>query len=437
MLETPPVPSPKTLPAPGPRTTSRTSRFAAWIATLLWLVVVAGLFFHHSAEPVLLGRFSKAYALGLLGCVLVTPIFFLATRSVFSPSLVTRPDGTTLVVSPLSKVLVIGLSALLVFGLAQLVLPKRPRWEYLPHAFLQAVPAPDSAKGVNSRGFRGGEPAVPKPPGVFRIVLLGGSTTFDPDLEYEATYGRQLELLLGRTLSPRRVDVQCAAVPAYNSVHSLIRYATDAIDLDSDVVLVMHAVNDLFAASRSVGIVRRDYGHMESLADRFLHPGFRDRTYLVDIVRFFWRFVAFSDLGRPTYFHADDVKPDPGPMVRNLRSIVVLGRSRGQTVVLCTQPNRYRMDMPLADRLRGEAALRNFLNGEPLPGFVWYSRYMAIFNENVRALAAEEGVPLLDLQRDVPPTDAMFLDDVHVTPAGARLEAKLAAAFLVDMGLTR
>ena len=92
--------------------------------------------------------------------------------------------------------------------------------------------------------------------------------------------------------------------------------------------------------------------------------------------------------------------------------------------------------MPAEHQLRGERALKNFFNGEPLSGFAWYSRYMKIFNESVRALAAEEDLPLLDLERDVPPTDANFLDYVHVSAEGARLEAKLAAAFLVDRGLT-
>lgn len=411
------------------------ARVSAWAATAIWLFVFAGLFFHHSREPMLLLRFSRAYALGLLVFLALTPLVFLQVRGLFSPSVIKGPDGAPHVVSPLSKVSLLCLPTLVVFGILQLVLPKRQGWEYLPHPFLQAVPAPNPAKGINTRGFRGGEPAIPKPKGLFRIVLLGGSTSFDPELRYEDTYGRQLELALGKALAPRQVEVQCAAVSAYNSEHSLIRYAADAIDLDADVVLVLDSVNDVYL--NTFQPFRRDYGTYPGVGPQHLHQGFRDRTHLVDTIGFFARYVLFSDFRRPDDFRANDVVPDPEPFVRNLRSIIVLGRSRGQRVVLCTLPHRFRLDGPEADRVLGEAALRNFFNGAPLPGFVWFSHYMVVFNDRIRALAAEEGLPVLDFQRDVPPTKDLFIDEIHVTPRGARLEAELATRFLLENGFGR
>ena len=411
------------------------ARISAWAATAIWLFVFTGLFFHHSREPMLLHRFSRSYALGLVLFLALTPVVFFQVRALLSPSAVKGPDGAPRVISPLSKVSLLCLPALAVFGILQLVLPKRQGWEYLPHPFLQAVPAPNPAKGINSRGFRGGEPAIPKPKGLFRVVLLGGSTSFDPELRYEDTYGRQLELELGKALAPRLAEVQCAAVSAYNSEHSLIRYAADAIDLDPDVVLVMDSVNDVYL--NSFRPFRRDYGTYPGVGPQHLHQGFRDRTRLVDTIGFFMRYVMFSDFRRPDDFRADDVVPDPEPFVRNLRSIVVLGRSRGQRVVLCTLPHRFRLDGPEGDRVLGEAALRYFFNGAPLPGFVWFSRYTAVFNDKVRALAAEEGLPVLDFQRDVPPTKELFIDEIHVTPEGARLEAELATRFLLENGFVR
>jgi hypothetical protein len=411
------------------------ARISAWAATAIWLFIFTGLFFHHSREPVLFQRFSFPYALGLLVFLALTPIIFVQIRALFSPSAVKEPDGAPRVISPLSKVSLLCLPTLLVFGILQLVLPKRQGWEYLPHPFLQAVPQPNAAKGINARGFRGGEPAIPKPKGLFRVVLLGGSTTFDPELQYDDTYGRQLELALGKAIAPRLAEVQCAAVSAYNSEHSLIRYAADAIDLDADVVLVMDSINDLYL--NTFRPFRRDYGSYPGVGPQHLHQGFRDRTHLVDTIGFFTRYVLFSDFRRPDDFRANDVVPDLEPFVRNLRSILVLGRSRGQRVVFCTLPHRFRLDGPEADRVLGEAALRNFFNGAPLPGFVWFSRYMVVFNDRIRALATEEGLPVLDFQRDVPPTKELFIDEMHVTPRGARLEAELATKFLLENGLVR
>lgn len=265
------------------------ARIFAWVAAAIWLLIITGLFFHHSREPRLLNRFSYSYALGLLLLLVLTPLVFLLVRGLFSSSVVKGPDGVTRVISPLSKVTLLCLPTLLVFGILQLVLEKRQGWEYLPHPFLQAVPAPNAAKGINSRGFRGGEPVIPKPKELFRVVLLRGSTSFYPELRYEGSYGRQLELELGEALVPRQVDVQCAAVSGYDSEHSLIRYATDAIDLDANVVLVMDSVNDLYV--NTFRPFRRDYGTYPELGPQHLHQGFRDRTHLVDTIRFFARYV--------------------------------------------------------------------------------------------------------------------------------------------------
>ena len=116
--------------------------------------------------------------------------------------------------------------------------------------------------------------------------------------------------------------------------------------------------------------------------------------------------------------------------MRNLSAIVAVARARGQALVLATQPHRFRMDLTDAERLRTEAALRNFRNGVALPGFAWFSRNMAVFNAETRSLAAREGVPLLDLERLIPPRPDLFLDEVHVTASGARLEAEEAAPVL-------
>jgi hypothetical protein len=62
---------------------------------------------------------------------------------------------------------------------------------------------------------------------------------------------------------------------------------------------------------------------------------------------------------------------------------------------------------------------------------------MVVFNDRVRSLAAEEGIPVLDFQRAVPPTKELFIDEIHVTPKGAHLEAELAARFLLENGFVR
>jgi hypothetical protein len=400
-------------------------------AVALWAILVCGLFFHHSAFPEVLGRFSRGYLLGLVLVAAATPLVFFAARALATPTRIPRPGAPDLVAGPALKIAVSAGALLLGLAIAQaLPTPRRDTgFRYDPHPFLQAVPRPDPARGVNSRGFRGREAAVPKPAGLVRVVLLGGSTSFDPDLDFADSYGARLEEALNTALAPRRADVQVAAVPGFNTEHDLIRYTADAADLEPDVVLVMEAVNDLYACAENADGFRRDYGHLRGLRQAHA-PGWRDRTGLLSAASWFLHIVLFSDFRPVPALELDGREPDPGPLVRNLSAIVAVARSRDQAPVLCTQPHRFRLALPEAERLRGDAALRNFRNGIPLPGFRWFSRNMAVFNVEVRSLAAREGVPLLDFERLVPPRPDLFLDEVHVTGVGARLEAREAARLL-------
>jgi lysophospholipase L1-like esterase len=420
----------------GRQPASRAATTLAFLVAGIWLVLTLGLFFHHSTEPTILGRFSAHYALGLTLFAACLPAVFLGTRGLLTPTIRSLPNGRTLRITPASKVGLLAASVCTTLGLAQL-LPIGSRWtgiRYRTHPFLQVVPLPDAAAGVNSRGFRGLEPVVSGTAGLLRVVLLGGSGTFGPDLRFEQSYGELLRQQLQTRRPNRVVDVQCVAVSGYSSVHSLIRFATDAIDLKPDLILVMDGANDLFANAESPAAFRSDYGHQRGLASLAVRR-LRDRTGLVDAAGYFARNVLFSDIRRPDSRPIDGVVPDPRPFVRNLRSIAVLARSQGQRIVLCTQPHRYRLDLPPADRRRGDLALRNFWNGIPLPGFVWFSRYMPVFNQNVRDLAAREGLPLLDFEKEVPPDSELWLNEIHVSASGARLEASLAADFLLREGL--
>ena len=56
-----------------------------------------------------------------------------------------------------------------------------------------------------------------------------------------------------------------------------------------------------------------------------------------------------------------------------------------------------------------------------------------MWNEKTRALAAADGLPLLDLDAAVPKEKRLFLDQVHVSPEGARVEAETAARFLAAL----
>ena len=90
-----------------------------------------------------------------------------------------------------------------------------------------------------------------KPEGVFRILCLGGSTTYGVGADKTNSYPAQLDDLLRRVYGGcgRRFEVLNLGVMGYHSWHSRIRFEAELAGLQPDLVLVMDAVNDLVAST--------------------------------------------------------------------------------------------------------------------------------------------------------------------------------------------
>lgn len=98
---------------------------------------------------------------------------------------------------------------------------------------------------INSRGFRGGEIADRKPPGVTRIVTLGSSSTFGYyDRDHE-TYPVYLEQTLNQAAAgPGRFEVINLGIPHLRSEEILALFYAEALPLHPDVVTFYEGVND-------------------------------------------------------------------------------------------------------------------------------------------------------------------------------------------------
>ena len=94
-------------------------------------------------------------------------------------------------------------------------------------------------------GYRGGEISLPKPEGCFRIVVLGGSTTYGEFINDDRqTFPARLEERL-RDIGYPRVEVINAGVPGYNSWESLSDLQFHALDFEPDLVIPYYGINDV------------------------------------------------------------------------------------------------------------------------------------------------------------------------------------------------
>ncbi|HOE94945.1 MAG TPA: SGNH/GDSL hydrolase family protein [Candidatus Sumerlaeota bacterium] len=119
-----------------------------------------------------------------------------------------------------------------------------------PMPFIGYAPEPgDQTEGaINAHQLRSRRPLVlPKPPGVFRVFLTGGSLAYSvgaPALE--STIAGCLETALAQrpALAGWRVEVFNAAVPAWSSTHERIRIENDISRWEPDLVISLTGVND-------------------------------------------------------------------------------------------------------------------------------------------------------------------------------------------------
>src|SRR5579864_1129647 len=97
---------------------------------------------------------------------------------------------------------------------------------------------------VSKQGFRGADVAIPKPPGVYRILAIGGSTTFGIGLTTEETWPFQLQSILREQYGYHNVEVINMGVPGYYSLNSVINLATHGLALEPDLVIDTDGIND-------------------------------------------------------------------------------------------------------------------------------------------------------------------------------------------------
>ncbi len=98
---------------------------------------------------------------------------------------------------------------------------------------------------TNSAGFRGPEIAVAKPPGTFRIVIVGDSFTMGSGVRYEETYAALLSEALNRSDDPRHYEVLNLGISGFTLYANVARLKRVGLRFDPDLVVYGFTVNDI------------------------------------------------------------------------------------------------------------------------------------------------------------------------------------------------
>ena len=315
--------------------------------------------------------------------------------------------------------------------------PKNFAWT--PHPYLDYYPTPNYKKGLtshNSLGYRNEEFSAEKPSNVYRIVALGGSSTYDVRIEDNAkTFTAQLEKLLTEKYGYKNVQVINAGVPGYNSWEMLINLEFRVLDLDPDLIIIYEGTNDVHARLVVPSTYRGDNSGRRSQWMIPPVPLWEHSALLRIISRMmnFTRQVSVDDfVSPPTYLswpfesRLDEDGLDPTKILeenppiyfqRNLENMIAVANEQGVEVLFSTW------------------AYSPYLNDYASKEY--YQQGFQENNEVVKEVATSHHIPLFDFASVMPQDTKYWADGRHVNEAGALVKATLFAEFIHSQGLIK
>jgi lysophospholipase L1-like esterase len=300
--------------------------------------------------------------------------------------------------------------------------------DLLTFPFVGYVPSPDFP-GHNTLGYRGDEILVPKPSGVYRIVVLGDSSTYGALVPYDKTYPADLQQILRDDYGYKNLDVVNGGVPLHTSWNFLMNLAFRVSELQPNLVIVYPGWNDLSPREQSPDCYSAPGPFLGLGASRYvlarpadLSPSALSRFLSIG---FGWMPIPTADYERvtnPDIQCPPQVKSEipqnlqanpPIYFERNLREMIGIAHGLGIKIMFMTWA--YNPHSPLFPEYRA-------------PGIVEQNAIIA-------RVAQENGALFFDYA-PIASMDPMNWEDIsHVSVRGALEQAQKIARFLVDQGV--
>ena len=276
---------------------------------------------------------------------------------------------------------------------------------------------------TNAYGFRGPEWAVPKPPGTFRVMVLGDSLSFGTLIAYEDTFAVRLQQAM-RARVPTS-EVVLAAVGGWDTAQELAFLEQEGLGYQPDVIVLGFFYNDYRLPSESARpVVLMPEGRVDErpswlrwIPYRFVYAV--KRSALVTFLRS--RLAGFLS-GKPG-------RQEPDFYNALMDNQVALARDEHITAV---HELLARMNALCAAR-----GIRLVVVHLPPVNLFWYPRGSRAYPANLERYCREHGIEFLDVSErfwQEPRTNALYLYpwDNHMSPRGHAAVAGELARFLIS-----
>jgi lysophospholipase L1-like esterase len=192
---------------------------------------------------------------------------------------------------------------------------------------------------INNHGFRGADFTVEKPPGTFRVLTLGASSTFGYHDSDEETYPVLLEGELNRTAEGRRrYQVINFGLPHATTDNILSLFLTEGAALAPDVVTFYEGANDAAVIEPRSGVHR--IGLRERIAQVSLLGALLDRL------------LPGTEAADFDWWWSDELaERRTRAFIANLARLAQECRQRGIRLIVCTQ--QFKSTLIPTEELRG------------------------------------------------------------------------------------
>lgn len=273
---------------------------------------------------------------------------------------------------------------------------------------------------ANSLGFRGPETTVEKPAGVYRIAVIGDSTSLSLELNDEETWPAVLETLLQKdpdfmkSFGAQRVEVINASGGAWRVREGLLRFQEEVRPLRPDLLLVSLGWNDGFKGVEGID------------PEKTKLPS-KPWVRRVKILENLWirtENMKSADKGLQEERRKRIARQTPwaDATVRNLKEFDRLCRESGTKLALVDMPGLCRSG------LAKDSAEYRAVTGHTRVTEASYPFYVEL-KQLVSGLLRESGAPVIDVHGQFdslagPQRTALFMDEMHTSAPGAAEIAK-------------
>jgi len=261
---------------------------------------------------------------------------------------------------------------------------------------------------TNNVGFRDDDVVLPKPPGVFRVVCIGGSTTEEGPTHAD-TYPNLLERRLRESFETESIEVINCGIAGMSVFKEWLRLP-DFLALDPDLLVAYNAVNDLCHGVFPVYL--------------------NEATPLRRLVR---RSAALNDYLNAWLVPLEDVtRLTKTTTLAHMAAIANAAQQSGVGMVLCSFAVPAKTGLSRAERDYFEYTFMRDWGGRYVT-FATYRRALDQLNREIKKLCDEVGAVYAPVAERLSGGSECFDDICHMTNAGIERKAEIVFESIRDI----